>query len=188
MAAEAPRKSTRVLPLRHIVTGAVGAAAMAALLLGAWAVGLISFGHSEESAAAPVTSAAPPTREEAPPPAPDPAPAQEQSVAAQPAPTQAAAPDPAVVALDQLDQLADSVLVAVRTYQTRRTQFGQGQADCAALAEALKAVEGHWINYNVQGKPRGLVLDVTRAARDRSLYAELDSVETHFDSSACPRP
>lgn len=171
-AAEAPRRSARVRPLRYIVTGAVGAAATTALFLGAWALGLVHFGRSDESVVAtPVSAAAPPTRA-APP-------------AVEPAPTPPAAPNPALVALDQL---TDSVLAAVRNYQTRRTQFGEGQADCAALADALMAVEGHWINYNVQGKPRDLVLDATRAARDRSLYADVDSVETQFDRSACPRP
>jgi proteasome lid subunit RPN8/RPN11 len=194
-AAEAPRKATRVLPLRHIITGVVGAVAMTALFVGAWALGLIQFGRDESAVATPVNAAAAEPAEPPPRPA---APAPQEQAAAQPPPTQAApppaaepapirpaAPNPALIALDQL---TDSVLGSVRSYRTRRTQFGQGQADCAVLAEALMAVEGHWINYNVQGKPRDLVLDATRAARDRSIYAEVDSVETHFDRSACPRP
>lgn len=156
---------------------------MVAMFVGAWAAGLIPLDRFGDSAAREANS--PPAQEPAPVGG-QPADAQVQSTPTQAAPPPAAAApiNPALVALDQL---TDSVLASVRAYRTRRTEFGQGTADCAALAEALVVVEGRWINYNVQGRPRDLVLDATRAVRDRSLYAEVDSVETHFDRSGCPR-
>lgn len=138
-----------------------GAGAMVLLILAGWGLGLVHFGRVSQSP-----------------------PAQDAPAAEPAAPTPPARVDPALVALDQF---TDSVLGAVRLYADRRARF-RGPADCTALAEALVAVEGHWITYNAQGKPRDLVLDDRRAARDQSLYARVDTVETHFDQTACPRP
>ena len=86
-----------------------------------------------------------------------------------------------------LDRLTDSVLTVVRTYRQRSAAFDRGQRDCAPLSQALVSVEGLWISYN-QRKPRDITLDAQRATRDQSLYAQVDTVESHFDASACPRP
>jgi hypothetical protein len=143
--------------------GGAGAGAMVLLILAGWGLGLVRFGRVAQSA---------PGQEASPQPA-APPPAQPSAQV-----------NPALVALDQL---TDSVLGAVLVYGDRRASF-RGPEGCAALAEALVAVEGHWMAYNARGKPRDLVLDDRRAARDQSLYARVDTVETHFDQTACPRP
>jgi hypothetical protein len=105
------------------------------------------------------------------------------------APPQVVAP-PAVQlnpALVVMDLLADSVLAAVRGYGEQRTVFDQGQKDCAALSQALTAVQDRWTAYNTRGKPPGLVLDQQRAARDQSLRAQVDTMQNHFSSAGCPR-
>jgi hypothetical protein len=91
-------------------------------------------------------------------------------------------------ALVVLDLLADSAVTALRRYRNQRAVFDQGQGDCAALAQALVAVEGRWSAYGARGKTPGLVLDPQRAARDQSLRAQVDSVQNHFDAAACPHP
>jgi proteasome lid subunit RPN8/RPN11 len=151
--------SAGAAPWRLWAMSGAGAGAVVLLMLAGWGLGLVHFGR--------VTQSGP----------------------AQGASSEAAAPPPASAnpALVALDQLTDSVLGAVRVYGDRRTGF-RGPEDCGALALALVDVETRWIAYNARGKPRGLVLDSERAARDQSLYAQVDTVESHFDGSACPRP
>lgn len=155
--------------------GGAGAGATLLLILAGWGLGFVQFGRVAQSPGAQDAAGAAQNTPAAEP--------------AAPAPSRPAAPPPAQVnpALVMLDRLTDSVLGAVSVYANRRARF-QGPDDCNALAEALVAVEGHWITYNAQGKPRDLVLDDRRAARDQSLYARVDTVETHFDQTTCPRP
>jgi len=155
--------------------GGAGAGATLLLILAGWGLGFVQFGRVAQSPGAQDAAGAAQNTPAAEP--------------AAPAPSRPAAPPPAQVnpALVMLDRLTDSVLGAVSVYANRRARF-QGPDDCNALAEALVAVEGHWITYNAQGKPRDLVLDDRRAARDQSLYARVDTVETHFDQTSCPRP
>jgi hypothetical protein len=91
-------------------------------------------------------------------------------------------------ALVVLDLLADSTLTALRGYRDQRAAFDQGQRDCAALSQALAAVEGRWSAYGSRGKAPGVVLDPQRAARDQSLHAQVDSVQNHFNGAGCTRP
>jgi len=163
----------------------LGAGVVALLVVGGWAMGFVRLGRApgaapEQPAATGV--AANPATQSAPP---DSAPAPRTQPPAQAAPPAAPAVNPALLAMDRL---TDSVLTAVRTYRQRGAAFDQGQRDCAPLSQALVTVEGLWIAYNQRGKPRNVTLDAQRAARDQSLYAQVDSVESHFDASACPRP
>lgn len=87
-----------------------------------------------------------------------------------------------------LDQLSDSVMAAVRTYQERQSGFESGRAGCAPLGRALVAVEDAWMAYNVRGAPGDMTLDSGRSARDKSLYSLVDSVEGAFAGSGCGRP
>jgi proteasome lid subunit RPN8/RPN11 len=89
--------------------------------------------------------------------------------------------------LHRFDGVADSVSVAVRGYSDRMKLFGASQLDCVGLAQGLVQVEDLWTEYNV-GKRLAPPLDASRSTRDQNLYAAVDSVERHFDRSACPRP
>ncbi len=157
--AEAP--AARPAPKWHVwAAGAGGAAAMALLVVAGWGIGLVHFGRMAGSASP------------------------------QAAPAESGAPPatPVNPALVLMDQFTDSVMGSVRVYRQRGAGFDAGRVDCAALAQALVVVEGHWMAYNSRGKPRDVLLDAQRAARDQSLYAQVDTVESHFDKSACPRP
>jgi hypothetical protein len=59
---------------------------------------------------------------------------------------------------------------------------------CDGLQRGLVAVEQGWIAYNALGKARAPVLDAARERHDRRLYASVDSVDRHFQSSQCVRP
>jgi len=147
--------------------GAIGAAVVALAIVGAWVAGVVQFGGGSASPSGTDVAASdtqPAVENTTPPPAPV---------------------DPALVALDLI---SDTVETTVGAYHQSRTSFDNNQADCTSLADALVAVEEIWIAYNVRGKPRDVVLDPNRAARDRSLYARVDSVETDFDGTSCPRP
>jgi hypothetical protein len=80
----------------------------------------------------------------------------------------------------RLDQMGDSLTRAVRA-------FARSQLACTDLARSLAAVENRWIAYNKARRGSG-ALDATRAARDQTLYAGVDSVEHRFEQSGCPRP
>jgi hypothetical protein len=95
---------------------------------------------------------------------------------------------PVSPALAALDLLADSVQSALTEYHRRRTGFDNGRVRCAELAQVLMVVEDRWTGYNARGQPGDLTLDANRAARDRELYGAVDSVESDFQHSACPRP
>jgi hypothetical protein len=86
-----------------------------------------------------------------------------------------------------LDRVADSVTLAVRGYGDRVRQFASHQVECPALARELAQVEAVWVSYSL-GKRRAAPLDSTRASRDQTLDASVDSVDRDFDRSGCPRP
>jgi hypothetical protein len=99
------------------------------------------------------------------------------------APT-AVQPSDAVV---RLDRIGDSLTHAVRTFADRRALFARSQLACTDLARSLEAVENHWTAYTAARRGSG-TLDATRAARDQTLYARVDSVERRYEQSGCPRP
>jgi proteasome lid subunit RPN8/RPN11 len=110
---------------------------------------------------------APPPQATAPPPAP---------------PPQAASP------FARFDRLSDSLSRAVRNFHDRATLFTNGQMDCGGLAGGLVAIENLWISYNTERRARMTSFDPRRAAQDQALYAAVDSVESRFEHSGCPRP
>lgn len=91
-------------------------------------------------------------------------------------------------ALALLDQLGDSLTAVVQTYQERHQGFVSGQVGCRSLGQSLVAVEDAWMAYNVRGAPEDIDLDAGRAARDQSMYAQVNAVESDFDRSGCDRP
>jgi proteasome lid subunit RPN8/RPN11 len=106
-----------------------------------------------------------------------------------------AAPAPAVTPLPPppdttwlaFDGAADSVVVHVKSYNTRSQNSATGALGCTTLSESLVSVEDSWTAYNVL-KRKQPSLDTSRATRDAGLYASVDSVERHYDRSGCQRP
>ncbi len=88
----------------------------------------------------------------------------------------------------RFDHLSDTLTSAVRNYHDRAALFANRQIDCAALARGYVAVSNLWINYNAERNTRMASFDSRRAARDQGLYAGVDSVESQFEKSRCPRP
>src|SRR5438034_117879 len=137
-------------------------------------------------------AAAPPRRTAAPPPpsAPSlPSASAKRQPAAQPpanppAPAPVAAPHPLPT---HLDQVADSLARAVRTFGERAALFDRRQLACDALARGLLAVEDRWQSYST-ARRASVALDRTHAARDQMLYTGVDSVERRFEKSGCQRP
>jgi len=137
-------------------------------------------------------AAAPPRRTAAPPPpsAPSlPSASAKRQPAAQPpanppAPAPVAAPHPLPT---HLDQVADSLARAVRTFGERAALFDRRQLACDGLARGLLAVEDRWQSYSTARRASG-ALDRTHAARDQMLYTGVDSVERRFEKSGCQRP
>ncbi len=88
----------------------------------------------------------------------------------------------------RFDRLSDTLSAAVRNYHDRAALFANRQIDCAALARGLVTIENLWITYNTERTARIASFDARRAARDQGLYAGVDSVESQFERSRCPRP
>ena len=117
-----------------------------------------------------------------------PAPAAPLPQAAVPAtgPESVAASPPVDSSLLVFDRVADSVGAVVRRYGDAAQRFG-ARLDCAGLSQGLVAVEDAWTAYNL-GKRKAVALDAARRARDQALSTAVDSVESQFDGSGCPRP
>jgi hypothetical protein len=60
--------------------------------------------------------------------------------------------------------------------------------DCGGLATGLVSVENLWTSYNTERRARMASFDPPRATRDQAMYAAVDSVESRFEHSGCPRP
>jgi hypothetical protein len=90
--------------------------------------------------------------------------------------------------MQQFDRVTDSLAAALRRYQDRARRFDQGNRDCPGLGRSLVAVDEQWLVYS--GERRGLSapLDAARVGRDLDMYAQVDSVQGHFDRSGCNRP
>ena len=119
---------------------------------------------------------------EVPPPAP--APVAVQQPVPQPAPVGGAPPSP----FARFDRLSDSLGRAIRNFQDRATLFASGRMDCNGLASGLVAIENLWISYNNERRARMAAFDQQRATQDQSMYTAVDSVESRFERSGCPRP
>jgi len=113
-------------------------------------------------------------------------------------PPPAAAPVPVPVPVPQpvappspfarFDRLTDSLSRAVRNFQDRAALFASGRMDCNGLATGLVAVENLWATYNIERRARMASFDQRRATQDQAMYASVDSVESGFERSGCPRP
>jgi proteasome lid subunit RPN8/RPN11 len=107
-----------------------------------------------------------------------------------PPPARPPAPPPAPVAspFARYDRLSDSLSRAVRSFQDRAALFPGGGVDCGGLASGLASVEKLWISYNTERRARMATFDLRRVTQDQALYAAVDSVESRFERSECPRP
>jgi len=119
-----------------------------------------------------------------PPPPPAPPPAAAVPAAPVPVPQPVAPPSP----FARFDRLSDSLRGAVRNFQDRAALFADGRMDCGGLATGLVAVENLWPTYNLERRGRMTSFDQRRASQDQAVYAAVDSVESRFEQSGCPRP
>jgi hypothetical protein len=97
-------------------------------------------------------------------------------------------PPPVASPFARYDRLSDSLSRAVRSFQDRAALFASGQMDCSGLAAGLVSMENLWITYNAERRARMSTFDLRRATQDQALYAAVDSVESRFERSGCPRP
>ncbi|PYP14883.1 MAG: hypothetical protein DMD52_12640 [Gemmatimonadetes bacterium] len=87
----------------------------------------------------------------------------------------------------RLDQVADELATAVRSFSDRAALFDRRQFTCDGLARGLLAVEARWLSYSTARRASG-ILDPTHTMRDQTLYAGVDSAERRFEKSGCQRP
>jgi len=128
----------------------------------------------------PTTTTVPPQPVAVPPPAAAPPPAPVPV----PVPQPVAPPSP----FARFDRLTDSLSRAVRNFQDRAALFASGRMDCNGLAAGLVSVENLWAMYNVERRARMASFDQRRATQDQAMYTSVDSVESAFERSGCPRP
>lgn len=96
----------------------------------------------------------------------------------------AAAAIPAVAAAP-LATLAESVNVAMRSFDERAVLFDRRQSDCTTLARSLAALEARWSAY---ARARAeTFLDGAHRLLDQRLFAVLDGRERHFEQTGCNR-
>jgi len=93
-----------------------------------------------------------------------------------------------VVSTNQLDRLADSVVLATTAYDLRANLFASRRMGCPDLARGLVEMEERWMAYSLARRDAPGVLDAPRSARDKALDAQVDAVERRFERSPCPRP
>jgi proteasome lid subunit RPN8/RPN11 len=101
-----------------------------------------------------------------------------------PVPQPTAPPSP----FARFDRLTDSLRRAVGNFQDRAALFASGRMDCGGLATGLVSIENLWTSYNAERRARMASFDPPRATRDQAMYAAVDSVESRFEHSGCPRP
>jgi len=161
-----PRPGSRALRLPLLI----GVAAAGALVL----LGRAILQRSTPETVVPATAAA---RPESVPPAPAPVPA--------PAPQ---ARPPVTPALGAFAAVSDSLAADLRDYQSRAARFAGRRTDCPGLGGAFATLEQRWITYSVLRRKLVGPLDPARAAADTALYSAMDSVESSYARSGCPRP
>ncbi len=87
-----------------------------------------------------------------------------------------------------LSSLADTLALAVSSFELRTALFGSHQMQCSDLARGLVLLEERWAAYNSTRRGERVTLDSSQDAADRSLYSRVDQAERRFEQSACPRP
>jgi hypothetical protein len=124
--------------------------------------------------------------------APDPAAAARlESVPLAPPPGSAPGPDshpPVAPALSGFAAASDALAADLRDYQSRGARFEQRLIKCQDLADAFATVEQRWITYSVERRKLAGQLDPAQVAADTAFSAAMDSVESSYERSACPRP
>jgi proteasome lid subunit RPN8/RPN11 len=105
------------------------------------------------------------------------------------APVPVPVPQPVAPSLfARFDRLSDSLSRALRNFQDRASLSADGRMDCGGLAGGLVSIESLWITYNTERRARMASFDQRRASQDQAMYAAVDSVESRFEHSGCPRP
>lgn len=99
-----------------------------------------------------------------------------------------AAPGAAVFAAAVLDRRADTLALALTAFEDRARMFDAKQMTCAGLSRGLQQVEDSWLAYNIARREILAPFDGDRESRDRSLYADVRSIERRFERSGCTRP
>ena len=118
-----------------------------------------------------------------------PPPAAVAVVPAAPVPVPQPPPPPVAASpFARFDRLSDSLSRSVRNFQDRASLFASGRMDCGGLASGLVSIENLWISYNNERRARMAAFDQRRAMQDQAMYAAVDSVESRFEQSGCPRP
>jgi hypothetical protein len=95
---------------------------------------------------------------------------------------------PVAPALSAFAAASDSLAADLRDYQSRAARFAGRRSDCPGLGGAFATLEQRWITYSVQRRKLAGQLDPARAAADSAFYSVMDSVESGFERSRCPRP
>jgi len=96
--------------------------------------------------------------------------------------------DAAAVAAVAFDRRADTLALAITAFDDRSRMFDARQMTCPGLSRGLEQVEDRWLAYNIARRETLAPFDAQREARDRTLYADVRSVERRFERSGCPRP
>jgi len=86
-----------------------------------------------------------------------------------------------------LDRRADTLALAISAFTMRATMYDTRRMPCTGLARGLTQVEDAWLAYNMARKDL-MSVDLTRDARDKSLYSDVRTVEVRFERSSCTRP
>lgn len=87
-----------------------------------------------------------------------------------------------------LDRRADTLALAISAFNMRASMYDSRRMACSGLQRGLTQVEDAWLVYNLARKDLMAGADPVRDARDRSLYADVRSVEARFERSSCTRP
>lgn len=86
-----------------------------------------------------------------------------------------------------LDRRADTLALALSAFTMRATMYDSRRMPCSGLARGLTQVEDAWLAYNMARKDL-MTVDLTRDARDKSLYSDVRTAEVRFERSSCTRP
>jgi len=110
------------------------------------------------------------------------------TLAAAPAGSQPAAVAAGGVSSARVDQLADTVALALVAFDLRVRMFERRQMACADLSRGLVELEERWMVYNIARKGALGTFDAASNTRDAGLYTTVDAAERRFERSPCPRP
>jgi len=97
-------------------------------------------------------------------------------------------PGTTAYAVAELDRRADTLALALAAFTDRARMFDARQMTCEGLSRGLQQVESNWLAYNIARRETLAPFDAPREERDRTLYADVRTVERKFERSACARP